>query len=112
MPPTVRAVPVSSREDALAVLDEIQQYPDAREKQEFRDTFGGTVEDWYYQEIEGRPYVIAVTDGGNLESGHSRYPDSKMPFFVWFRDRVAELSGVDLRENPKGAESEYLGRME
>lgn len=105
-----RVVPVKSREALELLCNEIRAKSD-EEKKPFFDTFGTGHERWYYQEIAGEPHLISVTEASELSAGHARYENSNDPFFVWFRDRVEELSGVDLRKTPTGATSELMLEM-
>jgi hypothetical protein len=81
------------------------------EKKTFLDLFGGAIEDWYYQDIGGNPYIIAIVEGEKLEEGFGLYPTLDDPYFNWFRDEVIELCGVDLREVPTAASSEFIFRL-
>lgn len=106
----VRAVRVKSKEALYELARKIEQRPDS-ERQKFVAYFGDAMEEWYYQEIDGKPYVIAVVDGSALSEGFALYPTLDDPFFNWFRDEVIELCGVDLREVPKAADSEFVFRL-
>lgn len=106
----VRAVPVSSREALQEFAQQIAKRPQ-EERQRFLEHFGGAVEEWYYQEIDGKPHVIAVVEGEQLSAGFAKYPSLQDPFFDWFREGVLELTGVDLREVPKAAPSEFIFRL-
>src|SRR5262245_42879970 len=66
-----RAFPVKSRA-ALEELGRAINRWNPLEKEQFYAQFGGpgVRESWYFQEIEGKPYVIAVVQGDNLEHGY------------------------------------------
>lgn len=106
----VRAVPVKSREALEEFAQKIAKRPQ-EERRQFLAHFGGAVEEWYYQEIDGKPHVIAVVEGEQLSQGFAKYPHLQDPFFNWFRDQVLELTGVDLREVPKAAASNFIFRL-
>ena len=106
----VRAVPIKSKEALLELAAEVTKRPDS-EKKQFLGYFGDAVEEWYYQKIEGKPYIIAIAEGERLSEGFDKYPELDDPYFNWFREQVLELSGVDLREIPKAAESELIYRL-
>jgi len=103
----VRAVPVKSKDALRELADKVEKQP-SDIKERFLQSFGNPVEDWYYQEIEGKPYIIAVIEGATLTEGFAQYPTLDDPFFNWFRDEVLELSGVDLRIVPTAAPSEHI----
>ena len=106
-----RMVPVKSKEGLVELLRQANERP-AEERHTFFSRFGdSTVERWYYQEIDGKPYVLAVAEGEHLMDGFAQYPELDDPYFNWFRDRVFELSGVDLRAVPTAAHSELLGEV-
>ena len=105
-----RVVPVKSREALQQLCDEIRQKM-PHETQSFFNSFGTGYERWYFQEIDGKPFLISVTDSTNMSAGYDQYAHSSDPFFVWFSDRIKEISDIDLRENPTGATSELMLEM-
>ncbi len=105
-----RVVPIKSRSALLELCDEIRAKSD-QEKKAFMDTFGTGCERWYFQEIDGKPHLISVTEGTNLTNGYSLYESSNDPFFEWFSQRVQDISDIDLRKNPTGAVSELVFEM-
>ncbi len=107
----VRAFPVKSREAVVEFAEAVDKWP-REKKQVFFDNFGHVVETWHFQLIDGRPYVIGVADGEDLEGGFERYGGMKDEFTAWFREQVLALSGYDLGETPKGPPSEFLYRLE
>ena len=107
----VRAVPVKSKESLTKLARASAEWP-AQERQKFLSYFGDATEQWYFQEIEGKPYIIAIVEGTKLEQGFAKYPQLDDPFFNWFRDEVLEMSGVDLRQVPKAADAELIYEMQ
>lgn len=103
-----RVIPVKSREALVQLAEEAKSRPEA-ERDAFFSLFGdGTTEHWHYQEIDGKPYVIAVATGPNLPEGFKQYPFLQDEYFDWFHQAVLEISGVDLRTNPLAAPSELI----
>lgn len=102
-----RAVPVKSKHALLKLAEDISAWP-ISEKEAFFNHFGPGVERWYYQEIEGKPYLIAVAEGETLSEGFNKYQDLDDPYFNWFRDQVKQISGIDLTKNPTAADSEFI----
>jgi hypothetical protein len=107
-----RAFPVKSREAIEEFGRAINRW-NPHEKERFYAQFGGpgVRESWYFQEIEGKPYVIAVVQGDNLEHGYRYLQTSDDDFCKWFRGQVQELTGVDLTASPRGPASELVYEM-
>ncbi len=103
-----RVIPVASKEKLQNFIDDIRNYPNKEERDDFVNTFGGAWESWYYQELDGKPHIIAITEGNNFDAGFAQYATSEQPFFVWFRQQILELTGLDMRQNPGGATSEHI----
>jgi len=107
MEKVVRAFPITSREDLMTMAKEVEEFsPDQRKT--FFDNFNDGVEDWYFQEIAGKPHVICVAMGNNLEEGYANYAKLEDPFSLWFKNKVAELTNVDVNKTPKGPEVEHV----
>lgn len=109
---TVRAFPVKSKQAVIDFAKGVDAWSQS-EKKAFFENFGGAVENWYFQMIEGKPYVITVAEGEDLEEGYKRYAAmiETDPFASWFRDQVKMLSGFDLSETPKGPDTEHLYQL-
>ncbi|MEM1081595.1 MAG: hypothetical protein AAGH65_08445 [Pseudomonadota bacterium] len=105
---TARAIPIASKQQLDQLIEGIRHYPDKTVRDEFINSFGGAVEHWFYQEVEGRPFLIAVIEGEDFGAGFEQYAASNQPFFLWFRQQVLDLTGVDMREVPGAATSEYV----
>jgi hypothetical protein len=103
----VRAFPIPSVEALEQFGREIAAWP-REKKSEFFARFGKATEDWYVQEIEGRPYVIAITEGEDLERGFEKMGAATDEFTAWFRRRVGEMSSVNLGAAPKGPPSKHV----
>jgi len=103
----VRAFPISSKEDLLKLAEGIDDFS-PEQKRKFFDNFNDVTEDWYFQEIEGRPYVIAVAEGKRIEEGFDRYSQLNDDFSTWFKSQAKTLTGYDLDATPKGPESQHV----
>ena len=89
----VRAIPVKSREALMAFRDAIEQR-DPAEKNAFLSRFGDGVEEWYYQEIEGQAYVIAIAEGSELEAGFEAVYELGFSLRVGLEDALAAVAGA------------------
>lgn len=107
MEKVVRAFPITSREDLMKMADGVEDFTPEQRKA-FFDNFNDGVEDWYYQEIAGKPRVICVAIGNNLEEGYANYAKLDDPFSLWFKEQVAKLTQVDVNKTPKGPEVEHV----
>ena len=105
-----RVVPIKSKELLLKICNEFRSKT-PKEKRPLFEPFGKGSERWYYQEIEGRPFLISVTESEKLTEGLAQYPETQDPFFVWFNSAIEQLTGTSLRENPTGATSELVLEM-
>lgn len=107
MQKVVRAFSVKSREALVKIAKETDVFT-SEQKGVLAKNFDMTVESWYYQEIEGKPYVIGVAEGEQLDEGFESWGTSDDPFAVWFREQVKEMTGCDLSEAPKGPQKELI----
>ncbi|HVG25438.1 MAG TPA: hypothetical protein VND45_14880 [Thermoanaerobaculia bacterium] len=66
-------------------------------------------ETWFVQEIDGEPYAIAIASmRGDSDRNAARYGEARDPFATWFKQRVAEVTGVDPNVTPLGPPSEQV----
>ncbi len=107
MEKVVRAFPITSREALMQFSEGVEAFSSS-EKEGFFSNFSDAVEDWFYQEIDGKPYVICVAQGDNLEQGYENYHKLNDPFSLWFKDQVSQLTQIDVNTTPKGPESEHV----
>ncbi|MEM7080632.1 MAG: hypothetical protein AAF513_18590 [Pseudomonadota bacterium] len=106
-----RVIPIKSKEALVELAEAAMQRPRA-EREAFFSLFGpGTTEHWHYQEIDGKPYVLAVASGENLMAGFDAYERLDDAYFEWFSAEVLKLAGVDLRTNPLAAPSELVAEV-
>lgn len=101
-----RAFPVTSKKDLIAFAKEVDEWP-AESKAKFRSFFGDGRERWYFQKIDGKPYVISVAEVDRA-AGFSDMATTDDAFTAWFRKRAKELTGVSLKKQPKGPSSELV----
>jgi hypothetical protein len=57
---------------------------------------GVTKEEWSLQETPMGALVVVRFESPDIEMGFARLAESTDDFDVWFKDRVKELTGVDL----------------
>jgi hypothetical protein len=103
----VRAFPVKDKESLRQFGREIEAWS-AETKRTFFSFFGSAREAWYFQEIDGKPHIIAVSEGEALNDGFVKMAQSTDEFTIWFRRRVMELSVFDLSKSPRGPASELI----
>lgn len=107
MEKVVRAFPISSKENLLKMAEGVKQFS-VSQKKPFFDNFGDAEEDWFYQEIAGKPYVICVAQGDDLEQGFENYQKLQDEFSLWFKAQVQDLTAIDVNKMAKGPESEHV----
>jgi hypothetical protein len=75
----------------------------------FLQSFGVRRETWHLQRMDGRTFVIVVTDVENppLEKAQA-YGASQGAVERWFKDNVKALCGVDPDAQPLGPPSETI----
>lgn len=80
----------------------------SREARDFYDSFE-VDESWFVQDIAGTPDAIAIASmRGDVNGNASRFAESRQPFVSWFKQRVAEVTGVDPNVTPLGPPSEQV----
>ena len=98
---------ITSRQALVDFARAIDEWP-TTEKLEFFRLFGPSVERWYFQEVEGKPYVIAIARADNATAGFEHLATSADPFTRWFREQALKLTGVDLAKAARGPTSEFI----
>jgi hypothetical protein len=98
---------ITSREALIDFARAVDEWA-TQDKLEFFRLFGPSVERWYFQEIDGKPYVIAIARADNAAAGYQHLATSADPFTRWFREQVQELTGVDLTTMARGPASEFI----
>ena len=102
-----RVFPIKSKEALLELGRAVDEWS-GQQKAAFFEAFGRGRERWYYQEIDGRPYVVSVAEAERLEAGFRWYATTQDPFSAWLRERVVALTDVDMSSKPKGPEAEFV----
>jgi len=70
---------------------------------------GITRETWSVQENpDGSAFVLVWFESPDPEKSFAELAQDSSDFAVWFRERVKELSGVDLTEPPEGGPEHIL----
>jgi hypothetical protein len=103
----VRAFPVKSKEAVVAFARNIEKWSDS-DKEVFRRNLRGGHEDWYFQTIDGKPYVLSVFEGPQVEESFKWFATANDPFTVWFKSEVKKITDIDLDRLPKGPPTELL----
>lgn len=55
-----------------------------------------TAESWYLQHISDADYLTVYLEGPDLNASIAAFSASRDPFDLWFKERVLDLTGVDL----------------
>lgn len=58
------------------------------------------IENWYLQRIGGSDYFTIQVEGSDLNASFGSFIASRDPFDLWFKSRLAEITGVDLNAGP------------
>lgn len=101
----VRAYPLRSRDALLEFVRELHAKP--RDTRDFYERHG-VEESWYVQDMAGGPMAIAVLATQHPDRIAQSFGESEVPFDVWFKQRVIEVSGVDPNVTPLGPPSEEI----
>lgn len=106
----VRAFPVlpGKENDAVAFARSANETR-KQEMTSFLRSFGVRRETWHLQRMDGKTFVIVVTDVEHppLDKADA-YAVSQGPFERWFKDNIKTLCGVDPDAQPLGPPSETI----
>ena len=69
---------------------------------------GVTKEEWSLQQSPMGSFVLVHFEAADVEKAFATLAQSSEDFDVWFRDRVREVSGVDLAAEPEGPPPEIV----
>ena len=69
---------------------------------------GITRETWSLQSTPDGDFVLVWFEAPDVDKAFATLGESNEPFDVWFRERVLEISGVDLAAPPEEAPPEVL----
>lgn len=101
----VRAFPLKPEctvEQVQAVIAELKG-PRQKEIAAMHRSHGVTHESWYLQETPHGYWVIAIDQvEGDVRASAQRYAQENSGFTGWFKERVQELTGVDMTQEPLG----------
>jgi len=98
--------------DARAFLREL----DGPRKAEFDKSerrIGITKELWYLATVPTGDQLVGYMEAGNFGQAVAQFSASQDPFDLWFKKRMADVTGVDLNNIPPGfAPPELLSHYE
>ena len=66
---------------------------------------GIPVETWYMQRIGNTEYFTVMVEGPDLNASLGAFIASQDPFDLWFKSRLADVTGVDLNAGPPPPEA-------
>ena len=107
MPLLVRAFPLVSPVEGLKRFAEELSSRSA-ETDAFYRKYGVTHESWHVQKTPSGSWVIGVARIENPSEAGARYAASSDKFDEWFKNRVLELTGIDLNNTPLGPATEQV----
>jgi len=107
------ALPVISgkTEDARAFFKELE----ASRKTEFarsEERIGIPKESWYLQQTPMGDLLIGYMESPDFARALDLFASSRDEFDIWFKRRLAEVTGADLNSPPAGPMSEQLSSYE
>lgn len=104
----VRAFPLrSSVEDLKSFASALSEERRADAAAFFR-RYGVWHESWYLQELPTGRWVIGITGIDDEHEAAPRYAESSDEFDRWFKDRVMDVSGVNLDTQPLGPPTQQV----
>ena len=69
-------------------------------------------ESWYLQQTPNGDLLIGYMESPDFARALGLFAQSRDPFDLWFKQRLAEATGVNLNDPPAGPLSEQLSRYE
>jgi hypothetical protein len=73
---------------------------------------GITKELWFVQATPNGDLFVAYMESADFGRALALFAQSREPFDVWFKERLAAVTGVDLNEPPPGPLSELVSHYE
>jgi hypothetical protein len=73
---------------------------------------GITKELWFVQETANGDLFVAYMESADFAKALGQFAASREPFEVWFKERLAVVTGVDLNDPPPGPLSELVSHYE
>ena len=61
---------------------------------------GITKEDWFIASVDGGSQLVAYMESPDFNHALGQFSQSKEPFDLWFKERLADVTGVDLNNPP------------
>ena len=61
---------------------------------------GITKEDWFIANVNGGDQLVAYMEAGDFNKALMQFSQSRDPFDMWFKERLAAVTGVDLNNPP------------
>jgi hypothetical protein len=61
---------------------------------------GITREDWFIASVNGGDQLVAYMETADFPQALGQFSQSRDPFDLWFKERLADVTGVDLNEPP------------
>jgi hypothetical protein len=104
----VRAMPVPGGRAAIEELASEMRSRD-EETRRFFNGYAVRREAWFLQDTSCGPYVIGITDVEDpVPPKADDYANTTDDFAQWFQERVLQITGVSLREQPLGPATEEV----
>jgi hypothetical protein len=73
---------------------------------------GITKESWHLQQTANGDLLIGYMESADFARALGLFSESQDPFDLWFKQRMAEVTGVNLNTPPAGPFSEQLSSYE
>jgi hypothetical protein len=91
-----------ARKFAQETLDRIDEFAASERR------LGVTKEEWSLQQTPMGSMVVVRFEGSDVAKAFDGFAQSNEPFDLWFRQRVKEISGVDLGQPMPGPLPEII----
>ena len=63
---------------------------------------GITKEDWFIASVNGGDQLVAYMEANDFNKALTQFVQSRDSFDMWFKERLADVTGVDLNNPPPG----------
>ena len=63
---------------------------------------GITKEDWFIASVNGGDQLVAYMEANDFNNALTQFVQSRDSFDMWFKERLADVTGVDLNNPPLG----------
>lgn len=61
---------------------------------------GITKEDWFIANVNGGDQLVAYMEANDFNTALTKFSQSRDSFDMWFKERLADVTGVDLNNPP------------